>query len=194
MANTLDRRAAVKSLLSNRGDMLVLTGLGGTCWDAAAAGDDPLTFYLWGAMGGAAMVGLGLALAQPGQPVVVVTGDGEMLMGIGGFATIAQLLPPNLTIVVLDNGSYGETGGQPSHTAGPTDLAAIARACGIPTTATLTTLEEVDRLTARLGRSDAGTSVSVIKIDPADAPRVLPSRDGAMVKSRLRAALGLESM
>ena len=131
MSAPLERREAVARLLAQRGDCVVVTGLGAPTYDVAAAGDTTRNFYLWGAMGGAAMVGLGLALAQPDTSIVVVTGDGEMLMGLGAFATIAAQQPPNLTIVVLDNGAYGETGGQPSHTSLGVDLAAVARGAGI---------------------------------------------------------------
>ena len=113
----LDRRAAMRTLLENRGDLLLVTGLGSTTWDAAAVGDDDRNFYLWGAMGAAAMVGLGLAIARPDRRVLVVTGDGEMLMGLGALATIGVQRPPNLAIAVFDNGRYGETGMQASHTA-----------------------------------------------------------------------------
>ena len=125
------RRAAVAQLLAGRQDLLVVSGLGAPSYDVAAAGDHARNFYLWGAMGGACMVGLGLALAQPALPVLVVTGDGEMLMGLGGLATVALRNPGNLTIAVLDNGLYGETGGQASHTSGPTHLPAVARGCGL---------------------------------------------------------------
>src|SRR5207249_10301493 len=108
----LDRRAAMRALLDRRGDMLLVTGLGSTTWDAAAVGDDERNFYLWGAMGAAAMVGLGLAIAQPARRVLVVTGDGEMLMGFGALATIGVQRPPNLAIAVLDNRHYAETGRQ----------------------------------------------------------------------------------
>jgi len=100
----LDRRAAIRALLEGRGDLLLVTGLGSTSWDAASVGDDPHNFYLWGAMGAAAMVGLGLALAQPDRRILVVTGDGEMLMGLGALATIGVQRPPNLAIAVFDNG------------------------------------------------------------------------------------------
>src|ERR1700685_1300613 len=113
---TLDRRAVVATLLDDPGDLLVVTGLGAAAYDAGAAGDRPLNFYLWGAMGGAAMIGLGLALAQPRRHVLVLTGDGEMLMGMGSLATIAAAGAPNLAIAVLDNARYGETGAQRSHT------------------------------------------------------------------------------
>src|SRR2546430_3780226 len=126
----LDRREAMRVLLGNRGDMLVVTGLGSTTWDAAGVGEDERNFYLWGAMGAAAMVGLGLAVAQPARRVLVVTGDGEMLMGLGSLATIGVQRPPNLAIAVFDNGRYGETGMQASHTADGVALIGVAQACG----------------------------------------------------------------
>src|SRR5471030_3358561 len=133
----LERRAAMATLLEGRGDdLLVVPGLGSTAWDAAAAGDNDRNFYLWGAMGGAAMIGLGLALAQPGRRVLVITGDGEMLMGMGSLATVAAARAPNLAIAVLDNARYGETGSQHSHTGLTADLEAIAAACGWTATAT----------------------------------------------------------
>jgi pyruvate/2-oxoacid:ferredoxin oxidoreductase beta subunit len=130
-ANLLDRRSVVASLLAERKDAIVVGGLGASTYDIAAAGDHDRNLYLWGAMGGAVMIGLGLALAQPGLPVVVITGDGEMLMGMGSLATVGLQKPGNLTIVVLDNEVYGETGGQASHTAGTADLVGIAPA-GLP--------------------------------------------------------------
>src|SRR3954467_8528956 len=129
--NLLDRRAVVSALLKDRGDAVVIGGLGASTYDIAAAGDHERNLYLWGAMGGAVMIGLGLALAQPDLPVVVITGDGEMLMGMGSLATVALQKPTNLSIVVLDNERYGETGGQMSHTAVVADLVGVARACGI---------------------------------------------------------------
>src|ERR1700756_5172812 len=125
------RRAAIRALLENRGDLLLVTGLGSTTWDAAAVGDDDRNFYLWGAMGAAAMVGLGLAIARPERRVLVVTGDGEMLMGLGALATIGVERPPNLALAVFDNGHCGEPGMQPSHTAARVSLGGVARACGI---------------------------------------------------------------
>ncbi len=130
-ANLLNRRDVVSSLLRDRKDAIVVGGLGASTYDIAAAGDHNRNFYLWGAMGGAVMIGLGLALAQPKLPVVVITGDGEMLMGMGSLATVGLQKPANLSIVVLDNESYGETGGQMSHTASAADLVGVARACGI---------------------------------------------------------------
>ena len=118
----LDRRAAMGTLLDHRADLQLVTGLGSTTWDAAATGDDDRNFYLWGAMGAAAMVGLGLAIARPERRVLVVSGDGEMLMGLGSLATIGVQRPPNLAIAVFDNGHYGETGMQASHTAESVEL------------------------------------------------------------------------
>ena len=115
--------------LQDRGDLLVIAGLGAPAYDLAAAGDHPLNFYLWGAMGSAAMMGLGLALARPDLRVLVVTGDGEMLMGLGSLATIGVKQPRNLSILVLDNRRYGETGMQASHTEWDIDLAGVASAC-----------------------------------------------------------------
>src|SRR5438034_3986486 len=128
--NKLPRRAAIAQILAERQDTLVVTGLGSPTYDCAAVGDHPLNFYLWGAMGSACPIGLGLALAQPKRRVLVVTGDGEMLMGLGSLATIGARRPGNLSIVVLDNERYGETGMQKTHTAYGVDLAAVARACG----------------------------------------------------------------
>ncbi|MEO8713687.1 MAG: thiamine pyrophosphate-dependent enzyme [Acetobacteraceae bacterium] len=185
---TLDRRAVAAALLADPGDLLVVTGLGAATYDAAAAGDRALNFYLWGAMGGAAMVGLGLALAQPRRRVLVLTGDGEMLMGMGALATIAAAGAPNLAIAVLDNGRFGETGSQRSHTAGATDLAAVAAACGWSATTTARGMDEVAALRSRL-RAEA--LFAVVRIAPDEKPRHLPPRDGAHLADRFRRALGV---
>jgi thiamine pyrophosphate-dependent acetolactate synthase large subunit-like protein len=186
----LDRRVAMRTLLEGRGDLLLVTGLGSTTYDAAAVADDERNFYLWGAMGAASMVGLGLALARPERRVLVVTGDGEMLMGMGAFASVAQHEPKNLTIVVLDNEAYGETGGQATHTAYGADLTAVAKACGIADAKTLTTMVEVETFAPRCHDATAGPAVATIKIDAKEAPRALPPRDGVLLMNRTRAALG----
>ncbi|MBI1203417.1 MAG: aldehyde dehydrogenase [Rhodopseudomonas sp.] len=188
----LERRAAMATLLADRGeDLLVVPGLGSTCWDLAAAGDNDRNFYLWGAMGGAAMIGLGLALAQPRRRVAVVTGDGEMLMGLGALATIGVQQPANLAVIVFDNGVYGETGMQPSHTgAGAVDLLAVARGCGFA--ASLDVRDEVALadLAARL-KNLSGLLFARVAIAAVEPPRVLPERDGEVLKRRFRAAIGL---
>src|ERR1700744_795035 len=143
-ANLLERRRVVSTLLEGSKDAIVVGCLGASTYDIAAAGDHDLNFYLWGAMGGAVMIGLGVALAQPKLPVLVITGDGEMLMGMGSLATVGLQKPKNLTIVVLDNECYGETGGQAGHTATGADLVGVARACGIPQARSMTTIAEIE--------------------------------------------------
>ena len=147
-ANLLDRRSVVAGLLADRKETIAVGGLGASTYDIAAAGDHDRNFYLWGAMGGAVMIGLGIALAQPKLPVVVITGDGEMLMGMGSLATVGLQKPGNLTIVVLDNEVYGETGGQASHTAATVDLVGVARSCGIADARAIATLAEIETFAA----------------------------------------------
>jgi thiamine pyrophosphate-dependent acetolactate synthase large subunit-like protein len=185
---TLERRAVVKALLKDRGDALLVTGLGSSTWDAAAAGDDPRNFYLWAAMGGAAMIGLGLALAQPKRRVLVITGDGEMLMGLGSLATIGVQQPKNLSVIVLDNEHYAETGMQETHTRSRTDLAAVAKAAGIKTSTTIYTARQLALWIPRLCRARSPL-FATIKITTKPVPLVLPLRDGAHIKNRFREAL-----
>jgi thiamine pyrophosphate-dependent acetolactate synthase large subunit-like protein len=187
----MDRRDFVRELLIDRRDLLVVCGLGSATYDVAAAGDHPLNFYLWGAMGGAAMIGLGLALAQPGRRVAVITGDGDMLMGFGSLATIGVKQPKNLVIVVLDNAHYGETGMQPSHTDCGVSLAAVARACGFAAVFDIADATALDEFAARLARFDR-TMFARVAIRADEPPRVLPSRDGVYLKTRFRRAIGAE--
>jgi thiamine pyrophosphate-dependent acetolactate synthase large subunit-like protein len=187
-AHTLDRRQAVAALLRDPADLLVVTGLGAATYDVSAAGDRPLNFYLWGAMGGTAMIGLGLALAQPGRHVLVVTGDGEMLMGMGSLATIAAAGVANLAIAVLDNARYGETGSQHSHTGLTTDLAGVASACGWRSTVAHT-MADVEALRPRLRTENL---FAILRISPEEKPRHLPPRDGAYLTRRFRHALGVD--
>jgi thiamine pyrophosphate-dependent acetolactate synthase large subunit-like protein len=185
---TLDRRAVVARILKDRGDALVVTGLGAPSWDTAAAGDCADNFYLWGGMGGAAATGLGLALAQPARRVLVITGDGEMLMGVGTLATIAVQRPANLAICVIDNQRYGETGMQETHTAFGVDLEAMARGAGIEETATAWDQTELDDVATALFGA-AGPVFTVVKVTPADQPMVLPPKDGLTLKHRFREKL-----
>ena len=186
---TLDRRAVVASLLADRKDLLVVSGLGSAAFDTMAAGDHDLNFCLWGGMGSAAMIGFGLAMAKPDRPVLVLTGDGEMLMGFGSLATIAVTKPGNLTVAVLDNEHYGETGMQPSHAAQGVDIDRVASVCGFDWTAKITDMAGVSDLRSRIHAGD-GLNLATIKIKPEMAPRVLPPRDGIYLKNRFRAALG----
>jgi thiamine pyrophosphate-dependent acetolactate synthase large subunit-like protein len=193
MSGKLERRAAMATLLADRGDdLLVVPGLGSTTYDLAAAGDDDRNFYLWGAMGGAAMIGLGLALAQPDKRVAVITGDGEMLMGMGALATIGIQRPRNLAVIVFDNGVYGETGMQPSHTQSGVDLLAVAAACGIGPCLDVRNEAPLRDLAARL-KDLRETLFARVLIEASEPPRVLPERDGVVLKDRFRAAVGVKA-
>lgn len=184
----LERRAVVPAILKDRGDALLVTGLGSPTYDAFAAGDHPLNFYLWGAMGGAAMMGLGLALAQPKRRVLVITGDGEMLMGLGSLATIAVERPKNLAIVVLDNQHYGETGMQPAHTGRGVDLAGMAKAAGFASATTLYSTQQLKTWIPKL-YSAQGPLFATIKVTINPVPMALPPRDGTVIRHRFREAL-----
>jgi thiamine pyrophosphate-dependent acetolactate synthase large subunit-like protein len=187
-ANLLDRRQVVSTLLANRKDVVAIGGLGASTNDMCAAGDHARNFYLWGGMGGAAMIGLGLALAQPKLPVLVITGDGEMLMALGALATIAVQKPGNLTICVLDNERFGETGMQETHTAHGVDLAGIAKATGFATSLIVRKPDEVTKLRG-LAHSGAGPIFAQVKIDPEALPFVLPPAEGGILKNRFRASV-----
>ncbi len=184
----LDRRELARALLADRGEMVCIAGLGAPAWDITAVGDHPLNLPLWGGMGGAAMIGLGLALAQPSRPVLVLTGDGEMLMGIGALATIAVKKPRNLSIVVQDNEHYGETGMQETATRHGVDLVAMARGAGFERTMLVTKPEEVPTLKAALHAGE-GPFFAVAKIDEASKKLVLPPRDGSIIQNRMREAI-----
>lgn len=190
-AASMDRRAAVARLLAARDGALVVTGLGSPSYDVHAAGDSADNYYLWGAMGGAALTGFGLAQAQPGKRVMVITGDGEMLMALGAIATIAAARPTNLDIIVLDNQHFGETGMQGSHTGRGVALDRIAAAAGFADTGELTTLDAVDDLARRLATPTDGPRLFVLKIAAENPPRSLPPRDAVFIKNRFRAHLGL---
>jgi thiamine pyrophosphate-dependent acetolactate synthase large subunit-like protein len=187
----LDRRAAICVLLDGRGDLLVVTGLGSTTYDAASVADDERNFYLWGAMGGAAMVGLGLAIARPDRPVLVVTGDGDTLMGLGSLATVGVQSPPNLAIAVFDNGRYAETGMQPSHTDHAVQLTGVARACGIEAVFDIGDEAALANF-ARQMQLKERTLFARVAIYAEEPPRVLPPRDGVLLKNRFRRATGVE--
>ena len=184
----LDRRPLVKALLEDRGDLLVVTGLGSPTYDVAAAGEHPLNFYLWAGMGCAAMIGLGLALARPDRRVAVITGDGEALMGLGSLATIGVKRPSNLSIVVLDNQHYGETGMQASHTHAGIDLVGIAKASRFAQALTITQMSEVANV-RKLIHKEQGPHLIRAMIKNEDVPRVLPSRDGVDNKLTFQRAL-----
>lgn len=188
----ISRRPFVGSLVERLPEnALVVTGLGSPTYDVYASGDRPTNFYLWGAMGAAVPVGLGLALAQPDRPVVVITGDGEQLMGIGALGTVAVQQPTNLSIIVLDNGHFGETGMQQSHSSLGADLVRVAQGFGIADAITVTEDAEVDLIADRIS-AQAGTLFARVLIDVDEPPRALPPRDGTYNKNSFRTALGFE--
>ena len=187
----LDRREAVKALLTDRGDLLVITGLGSSSYDVFDAGDHDGNFYLWGAMGGAAVMGLGLAQAQPKRPVLVITGDGEQLMGIGGLLTIAAHKPPNLAIAVLDNGHFGETGMQRSHSGLGARLDAIARGAGFMSVTEITDMQGIASFRNDIHLLAGGPKLGLVRISTDHVDRALPPRDGVFLKNRFRQHLGL---
>ena len=190
--NSVDRRELVRALIEALpAEALVVSGLGSPSYDLFAAGDRELNFYLWGAMGGASSLALGLALAQPERPVLAITGDGEQLMGIGSLGTIGAQRPQNLTLVVLDNGHYGETGMQPSHTSLGTDLVAVARGFGIDDAFEVDSMQQVGDILRRV-TARAGVALASVRVDVDEAPRTFPPRDGGYVKNRFRAALGFK--
>ena len=188
---TLNRRDAVKALLADRGDLLVVSGLGSASYDVFDAGEHPGNFYLWGAMGGAAMVGLGIALAQPKRPVAVITGDGEQLMGIGSLLTIAAKKSGNLTIIVLDNGHFGETGMQVSHTGLGARLDVIATGAGLRAVTEIADMKGIAAFRRSLQNVDDGPRLARIGIASGHLERALPPRDGVFLKNRFRESLGL---
>ncbi len=190
MTAQLSRRDVTARLVADRGELLAISGLGAATWDLAAAGDHPGNFYLWGAMGGAAVMGLGLALAQPRRPVMVLTGDGEALMGLGALATIAAQAPDNLSIVVLNNRRYGETGMQATHTALGADLVMLARGAGFREALAVTDDAAVADLAGRLRRCE-GLLLADIIVMADEPPRVLPERDAVVLKHNFRKALDL---
>jgi len=196
---TLQRRPLVKKILAGADDnLLVIAGLGSPNWDITEAGDRPLNMPLWGGMGAPVPMGLGLAIAQPTKRVLVITGDGDMLMSLGSLATVAAQQPDNLAICVLDNEKFGETGNQATATAprnnGPTDsgagadLSVVAKGCGIADSGVVSAESEVAQLVKDL-RTRKGPLFRVVKVMVEKLDFVMPPQDGAHLKDRFRQAL-----
>lgn len=186
----MQRRTVVAALLENRpADMVVVSSLGNPTWDVASVGDHALNFNFIGAMGQAGPFALGLAMARPEKRIVLFAGDGELLMSLGVLATIANQAPANLAVVALDNESYVETGSQPSATAGPTDLEAVARACGFVHTRAVVDETPLDDIRVMVWEGEGPLFVN-IKIAAEALPLVFPySFDGAMAMNRFRGAV-----
>ena len=190
-SNKIQRRPFVAELLSRRNGALIVPGLGSPTWDIFAAGDSPEYLYSWGGMGLAVPTALGLALAQPSRRVVVITGDGEMLMGIGSLGVVADQAPANLGILVLDNESFSETGRQRGLSGNRTDLCAIARGFGIAETMHVTEQGQAAALADHLF-TKPGPAFAVAKIAITEDPWRLPEKDGAAIARRFKIALGVE--
>jgi thiamine pyrophosphate-dependent acetolactate synthase large subunit-like protein len=182
------RRPAIARLLRERGELLVVAGLGSAIWDAEAAGETPLNFYLLGAMGSVVPTALGLAIAQPGRRVLALTGDADLMMMAGALATVAVRRPRNLTIVVIDNERFGETGSQRSHTSHGVDIAGLAEACAIPQVRRVDDETGVDAVRA-LAHGAEGPVVATLKVSPELPPVVMPIRNGVIGMARFREAL-----
>ena len=187
-SNLIRRRELVAALLARRGGALVVPGLGSPTWDCFAAGDQPEYLYSWGGMGLCVATALGVALAQPGRRVLALTGDGEMMMGLGSLAVVGAQAPDNLGILVLDNESFGETGRQPGLTGGRADLCAMARGAGIAATLEVTSMDQTEAL-AELMFQQPGPTFAVAKIALTDEPWALPEKDGAVIARRFRRAV-----
>ena len=188
--NKIQRRAFVADLLQRRDGALIVCGLGSPTWDCFAAGDSPDYLYSWGGMGLAVPTALGLALAQPARRVVALTGDGEMMMGLGSLAVVCDQAPANLAILVLDNERFAETGRQRGLTSGRADIAAVAQAVGIAKTITVTEQGKTSELADFLFKAP-GPALAVAKIAVTDDPWALPEKDGTAIAHRFRAALGV---
>src|SRR5262245_52810679 len=190
-SNRIQRRPFMADLLARRDGALVVPGLGSPTWDCFAAGDHAEYLYSWGGMGLAVPTALGVALSQPSRRVLCVTGDGEMMMGIGSLAVVADQAPGNLAILVLDNESFGETGRQRGLTGNRADIAAVAKAFGLDQTRTVTEHRAVPDLAEFLFTAP-GPVLAVAKVAITEDPWRLPQKDGASIAYRFRTALGLE--
>ncbi len=185
----MDRREAVPALIGEHEDFLIVSGLAGTSRDMASlTGDAANLFTMAGAMGAASAMGLGLALAQPEKRVLVITGDGELLMNVGTLATIAVLNPSNLSIVCVDNGHYGETGYQKSHTSRGVDLERIAIGAGFKMTCTI---EREDQLAdgGRMLRETNSASFVLLRVSIKEPPAVKRLMEPAAARVRFRTGL-----
>jgi len=188
---TLERRSVVHHILKHRGDAAVVTGIGNASHDVASAGDDDRNMYLFGIMGGAAMVAFGIALAQPDRRVVVITGDGELLAGIGSLPTIGVEKPNNLSIVVIDNQAYGATGNQHTHTARGVDLVGIAAASGFDTAELIIDNKGLEGAIDNI-YNQPGPYFAVVKVMAKSGSRVTVPKDGTHTSRRFRKAVSGE--
>ena len=184
--NYLDRRTFTAEVLAARGGALVVPGLGSPTWDCFAAGDSDDYLYSWGGMGLAVPTALGVALARPERRVLCLTGDGEIMMGVGALSVVGAQAPSNLSILVLDNEHFGETGRQKG-LAATTDLCAMARGAGLRDTMLVNAMDQVPDL-CRMLFDAPGPTLAVAKIALTQDPLLLPEKDGAIIAHRFRSA------
>jgi len=188
-ARLLDRKMAVPAIVGDPSDLLIVCGLAGASKDIAHLTDDgDNIFTMAGAMGGATAMGLGLALSRPDKRVLVVTGDGELLMNVGTLATVGIMKPANLSILCVDNGHYGETGYQESHTQRGVDLEVIAQGSAIPVTRTVTTEDQISEAAKVLRHSNASSFI-LLRVSTELPPVVKRSMDASERKTAFRRAL-----
>lgn len=189
--NKIHRRPLVAALMARRKGAIVVPGLGSPNWDLCAAGDSHDYAYSWGGMGLALPTALGLALAQPGRRILCLTGDGELMMGIGSLAVVADQAPRNLGILVIDNEAFSETGRQRGLTGKLVDLCAVARGFGIKETLHITEEGRIDELAAHVFERP-GPTFAVAKVAITEDGFALPEKDGVVIAHRIRDSLGIK--
>jgi sulfopyruvate decarboxylase subunit beta len=157
------RADALEAVYHHLQDRVVVTIMGAVAAELQTIGHRPNFFYLQHAMGLASSMGLGIALTRPDRQVIVFDGDGSVLMNLGGLTTLARYRPRNLVHVIFDNESLLSVGGFPTATSTGSDLAAIARAAGVPRTATVRTLDQFTHaFEDALGAGDLSTVVAKV--------------------------------
>jgi thiamine pyrophosphate-dependent acetolactate synthase large subunit-like protein len=187
--SALDRREALPELIGDPTEFLIVAGLAGAAKDVGAhTSESSNTFLFGGAMAGATMTGLGLALAQPRRRVLVVTGDGDLLMSLGSLATIGVMQPTNLAIICVDNELYGETGNQFTHTQAGVDLGAVARGCGITIVHHVKVSDEMPAAAAAL-RARAGPVFVLLKAHGGPPPAYSRNWHAEETKTAFRRSL-----
>jgi thiamine pyrophosphate-dependent acetolactate synthase large subunit-like protein len=185
----LDRAALTKQLVAKLAHReAVIGGIGNTNFDLFGAGHRPENFYMLGSMGLTVPIALGVAIAQPERGVIVLEGDGSILMNLGCLSTVAKLKPRNLTIIIVDNGIYQITGKQPTTTADVADIVEIARGCGLHNSHWIRDEKHFDKLIDR-PFTDGGPILLAAKID--DQPGMSKMvRDPALIRNRFMKGLG----
>ena len=189
-AKVMNRADLMRRLVARlKQDEAVIGGIGNTNFDLWAAGQRPQNFYMLGSMGLAFPIALGVALAQPERRVIALEGDGSLVMQLGCLSTIAMLAPKNLSLVLMDNGIYQITGGQPTPAAATTDLVAVAQGCGLANSVWASDEEDFERLIEASLSASAPTFIAVrIDAQPAVATT---HRDPVQIRERFMHGIGV---